>query len=45
MVQTSGKMLIASSSTIVGVMKSHARALSDSPRMRRTTAGWTSTAP
>src|SRR4051812_31564814 len=34
-VQISGKMLIASSSTIVGAMKSHAIARSDRPRIRR----------
>src|SRR5438046_6722871 len=45
MVQTSGKILIASSSTIVGVMKSHARALSDKPRTRRTKPGCRGTAP
>src|SRR5882757_11000896 len=45
MVQTSGKILIASSSTIVGVMKSHARALSDKPRTRRTTPCCRGTAP
>src|SRR2546430_17736421 len=45
MVQTSGKILIASSSTIVGVMKSHARVLSDKPRTRRTKPGCRGTAP
>src|SRR5688572_5263470 len=34
-VQINGKMLIASSSTIVGVMKSQATARSDRPRTRR----------
>src|SRR5204862_6822710 len=37
-------MLIASSSTIVGVMKSQASALSDRPRIRCTRAGCTSAA-
>jgi hypothetical protein len=45
MVQISGKMLIASRRTIVGVMKSHARALSGKPRIRRTVADCTGTAP
>jgi hypothetical protein len=34
-VQINGKMLIASSSTIVGAMNNHAMARSDRPRMRR----------
>ena len=34
-VQISGKMLIASSSSIVGAMKSQAIARSERPRMRR----------
>src|ERR1051326_7395941 len=38
MVQASGKMLIASSSRMVGVMNSQAMARSDRPRTRRATA-------
>ena len=38
-VQISGKMLIASSSTIVGAMNSHAIARSDRPRSRVASAG------
>ena len=39
MVQISGKMLIASSSTIVGAMNNQAIARSDRPRIRRATPG------
>ena len=40
MVQISGKMLIASSSTMVGVMNSQAMARSDKPRSRRANLCW-----